>query len=60
MLVLLLLCEILSVVETVRLDVTVAAKPTVASGSFGHPYWSRMSMQSWLPALRARANAVCP
>ncbi|KAG7232261.1 hypothetical protein INR49_009337 [Caranx melampygus] len=86
-----LLCEILSVVATVRLgvmatgklDVAAAAKPTVVAmaaaeeeeedeeemiggggggsvGSFGQPCWSRMSTHSWLPAQRARANAVCP
>lgn len=40
------MCEILSVVETVRLDGAAAAKPTVAAGSFGHPYWSNMSTHS--------------
>lgn len=63
------MCEILSVVATVRLgvmatgklDVAAAAKPTDAvAGSFGHPCWRRMSTHSWLPALRARTSAVCP
>lgn len=41
------MCEILSVVETVRLDGAAAANPTVAAGSsLGHPCWSRMSTHS--------------
>lgn len=66
------MCEILSVVATVRLGVmatgklgvAAAAKPTAVAteeaGSFGQPYWSKMSTHSWLPALRARTSAVCP